>query len=579
MSEPANDPEGRRYEHVSALVAGAVWAIEPNTLATMLAILAERRSGHRPSKAEIRTRIARARSTRPERRSQDELAAMAGTVAIIPISGPIVPHGDAMEELSSGATSVDAIAASFREALASTTVSAIVLDFDSPGGSVDLIPELAAEIKAARGMKPIVAVADTWAASAAYWLASAADELVVTPSGQVGSIGVYSAHEDLSVQMMQKGIKTTLVSAGEHKVEGNPFEPLSKEAEAEMQAKVDAYYTMFVAAVADQRGVSEQVVEDSFGQGRMMMATDAVDLGMADSVGTLAEVVTRLHGSGLPPEQTPEAPELVLLSTARPDVAIRAGSPPRHHARGERYAEIRRETRMGGPVHLRATANGDHEFEGYASTFGAPYTVEDWLGEYEETFRFGAFTKPLADGTDVPLLIEHEGLPLGRTSSGTLRLTQTQKGLLTESTLWATDPDVMRIVPKMQRGDLSKMSVAFRAVQQEWDEDFTSRTVLEALLYDVSIVTSPANRGTSAGLRSIDVLRQFANLDPDDLATSIRSAGDAGEAMILDARLVVDALEERAHRRESTERDTTTTIHIDIARRQIEQDKLVRAHR
>lgn len=271
----------------------------------------------------------------------------------------------------------------------------------------------------------------------------------------------------------------------------------------------------------------------------------------------------------------------------RTDLAVRAGNPPRHHARGERYAEIRRETRIGQPVNLRANANGDHEFRGYASTFDAPYVVEDWLGEYEEQFRYGAFTKSLAEGTDVPLLIEHEGLPLARTSSGTLVLTQDPVGLLTESTLLHTDPDVMRIVPKMNRGDLSKMSIAFRAVLQEWDEDFTFRTVVEALLYDTSIVTSPANPGTTAGLRSIDVLRRFADLDPADLLVSVRDA--SGSELLSKAAGVIAALTDPEHESplEASEapepdpapRDTASTMHLDIARRQVELMRLGRARR
>jgi HK97 family phage prohead protease len=574
MSTP--DLDGRRYEHISALISGTVWAIEPNTLGTMIAILAERRSGHRPSATEIRARIDQARSSRPHKRSQDPTITPTGVtptgVAVIPISGPIVPHGGSIEELSSGATSVEAIAASFRQALASTDVASIVLDFDSPGGSVDLIPELAAEIYAARGSKPIVAVADTWAASAAYWLASAADELVVTPSGQVGSIGVYSAHEDLSARMMAEGIKTTLVSAGDYKVEGNPFEPLGKEAEAEIQAHVDAYYEMFVSAVAAQRGVSKQLVEDTFGQGRMVMAADAVVLGMADRIGTLEEVVAGLQEASAPARE----PSLILSevtsssSTPRIDVAVRAGSPPRHHARGQRYAEIRRETRTGGPVEqLRSTGGGDHAFRGYASTFGVPYVVEDWLGEYEEEFVYGAWTKTLREG-DVPLLIEHEGLPLARTSSGTLVLTQDPVGLLNEATLLHTDPDVMRIVPKMNRHDLTNMSVAFRVPPggQSWNEDFTYRKVSESVLFDTSIVTSAANPGALAGLRSIDVLRRFTELDPAELMTSVRDA--QGFALLIEARSVLDALEDRPRR----VRDSASTMHVDIARRQVELAKL-----
>jgi ClpP class serine protease len=139
----------------------------------------------------------------------------------------------------------------------------------------------------------MVAVANTMAASAGYWLACAPGELVVTPSGAVGSIGVWGAHEDISAAMEKEGVKVTLVSAGKYKVEGNPYEPLSDEAKAALQADVDNFYSMFVKAVAKNRGVSQDSVANGYGQGRMVMASLAVKQGMADSVATLDQTLAR----------------------------------------------------------------------------------------------------------------------------------------------------------------------------------------------------------------------------------------------------------------------------------------------
>jgi hypothetical protein len=130
----------------------------------------------------------------------------------------------------------------FREALNSPEIQAIVLDVDSPGGYVDLVPETAQEIYDARGEKPIVAVANTTACSAAYWIASQADEVVVTPSGSVGSIGVYMLHEDWSKFNEDFGIDPTYIFAGRYKVDGNPDEPLSDTAREEWQQEVDDLY-------------------------------------------------------------------------------------------------------------------------------------------------------------------------------------------------------------------------------------------------------------------------------------------------------------------------------------------------
>ena len=106
------------------------------------------------------------------------------------------------------------------------------------------------------------------AASAAYWLASAANEVIITPSGEVGSIGVLAAHQDVSAAMDRDGIKTTLVSAGRYKTEGNPFEPLTDDARGYLQSRVDDYYGMFIRAVADHRRVKIDAVRDGFGSGR-----------------------------------------------------------------------------------------------------------------------------------------------------------------------------------------------------------------------------------------------------------------------------------------------------------------------
>jgi signal peptide peptidase SppA len=178
-------------------------------------------------------------------------------------------------------------------------VSAVVLDIDSPGGTVAGVTELAAEIRAARGgSKPIVAAANTLAASAAYWLASQADEVVVSPSGSVGSIGVYAVHQEVSRMLDEMGVGTTIISAGPHKTEGNEFEPLTDEARADIQSRVDVSYASFVADVAAGRGVTAEQVEADFGGGRVLTARKAQSAGMVDRVETLAQTVARLGTAG-----------------------------------------------------------------------------------------------------------------------------------------------------------------------------------------------------------------------------------------------------------------------------------------
>ena len=143
---------------------------------------------------------------------------------------------------------------------------------------------------------------------------------------------------------------------------------------------------------------------------------------------------------------------------------------------------------------------------GYAAVFNQ---VTDIGGYFREVIAPGAFTDAIGRD-DVVFLINHDGLPLARTRSGTLTLTQDDHGLRMETVLDPDDPDVKAIVGKMNRGDLDKMSFAFMPEVQEWDEtgDTPLRTIRKASLYDVSIVTTPAYDGTEIGLRSLEQHRR-----------------------------------------------------------------------
>lgn len=276
------------YEHIMQAVIETPWAILPGKLAIIQSLLTLRAAGHRLTADEIKAQIQGARP-------QSSTAQTGNGIAIIPIVGTIIPRGDMLME-SSGAISTQRIAAAFRSAMSNPDVGSIILDMDSPGGQVGGVDELATEIFQARGQKRIVAVANHLAASAAYWLATAADEVVVTPSGEVGSIGVFAMHQDISQALEAEGVKVNLIAAGKYKVEGNPFAPLDDEARAAIQGRVDDYYQMFAGAVARNRGVKRAEVVGGFGEGRVVGAKQAVALGMADRVATLDETIDRLRG-------------------------------------------------------------------------------------------------------------------------------------------------------------------------------------------------------------------------------------------------------------------------------------------
>ncbi|MEU4592920.1 HK97 family phage prohead protease [Micromonospora aurantiaca (nom. illeg.)] len=170
---------------------------------------------------------------------------------------------------------------------------------------------------------------------------------------------------------------------------------------------------------------------------------------------------------------------------------------------------------------LRAAGDDKTTLDGYASITGEPYEVKDWLGTYSETIERGAFKKTLAEKDDVRLLLNHDGLPLARTSSGTMTLAEDGKGLHTVAELDRRSSLTNDIAIAMERGDLTEMSFAFSVTRQEWNGDYTERWIKEVKLYDVSVVTFPANPATSAKLRSADVLEE---LDDDELRALVARA-------------------------------------------------------
>lgn len=172
---------------------------------------------------------------------------------------------------------------------------------------------------------------------------------------------------------------------------------------------------------------------------------------------------------------------------------------------------MQRETRYGIAAEIRAETDGIR-VEGYAAVFGQEANIG---GMFREVIQRGAFSEAIGRD-DVVFLINHNGLPLARTRSGTLTLTEDDHGLRMSTILDPEDPDVQSIAGKMKRGDLDKMSFAFAPEVQEWDEtgDLPLRTVTKASLFDVSIVTTPAYDGTEIALRSMIAARTVRFINP-----------------------------------------------------------------
>lgn len=271
-----------------------VWALHPAALAKVTQVLTRWAAGMAPT-AEVMAMISADKEARAAKQASNARAG-GGSIAVLPLYGILTQRGNMADDISGpGSCSTQQFTQTFRSALNDDTIGGIILDIDSPGGSVFGVAELAAEIMQARGQKPIFGISNSLCASGAYWIGSACSELYCTPGGEVGSIGVYTAHFDYSGAMEQDGVKATLISAGEYKTEGHPYGPLTDEAKAAIQQSVDAYYAAFTQGVSKGRGVPVAAVREGMGQGRCLVAAEALAAGMTDGTMTFDDVVAKMQ--------------------------------------------------------------------------------------------------------------------------------------------------------------------------------------------------------------------------------------------------------------------------------------------
>lgn len=274
-----------KYPRIVSYICDRPWAILESKLQAITEFVELYANGFTLSPKEIEARTGGRRSSGGGRQ--------AGAVAVVPIMG-VISHRMNMFTEMSGGTSTEMLAEDIRQLARDDSIETIVLDIDSEGGNVEGVPELWQTIYQARQQKNIVAVANAMAASAAYHIGSAATEFVSTPSGSVGSIGVFHVHADESKLLEDGGVKLTITKAGKYKAEGNPFEPLDDDAKNFIQSRVDEAYSMFVKDVAKGRGVKVSDVRSGYGEGRLLGAKEAKELGMIDRIATLDETIGRL---------------------------------------------------------------------------------------------------------------------------------------------------------------------------------------------------------------------------------------------------------------------------------------------
>ena len=270
-------------------VITAPWAIEPAKLLEIQAIYATHLRGEKIDLAGVEQRLGRPLANEPQPYE------VIDGVAVLSIEGVIAKRANMFMQISGGVSS-EMIARDLRAALEDPAVHSIILSIDSPGGTVDGTQTLANAVTAGKAVKPIVTLASGTMASAAYWIGSAAQAAyIVDGTTAVGSIGVVATHRDMSGAEKLAGVKTTEVYAGQYKRIASSYEPLTKAGRQSIQEQVDYTYSLFVGAVAQQRGVSEEKVLKDMADGRVFMGQQAIDAGLVDGVSTLDALVKQLN--------------------------------------------------------------------------------------------------------------------------------------------------------------------------------------------------------------------------------------------------------------------------------------------
>lgn len=213
-----------------------------------------------------------------------------GNLAIVPIQGSLI-NGHAGWMSFFGVSGYADIESALTQAMMDEDVKSILLDVDSGGGAASGAQPLADYISQLKAVKPISAHIGSAGASAAYWAASAADNLSIDPMGIAGSIGAVKIHTSIARQNAENGIDKTVIRSGDHKMLGNPYEPLSEPAKAEMQGQVNDVNSLFEAHVAKMRGTTPDDVSARMGQGRTFLGKRAVAVGLVDKVQTRDQAI------------------------------------------------------------------------------------------------------------------------------------------------------------------------------------------------------------------------------------------------------------------------------------------------
>lgn len=282
----------RNYDHVLSFALDHPWAITRPMLSVVAGIIARKVAGRELAAGDLEAALVN-RKNLPQPTN--------GSIAIIPVYGVLAPRLNMMTEMSGG-TTFEKLTAQVNECVANKAIKTIVLDVDSPGGNVAGATEFAKVLLKARTKKPIIGQVQFTGASAAYWALACCTAIHAAPSAVVGSIGVYTSHDDLSEALKMEGIKRTYLSAGDGKVDGNEAEPLSDEAAGRIKALIDDAYGLMVNDIVKGRGqgMTPERVRNEW-KAYLYPARDAMSLGLVDKIATLDETLAGILSSSADP--------------------------------------------------------------------------------------------------------------------------------------------------------------------------------------------------------------------------------------------------------------------------------------
>jgi len=344
-------------------ILSAPWAILPAKLQEIAGVYAAHVRGERVDLAALEARLGR-----PLNNTRTPYTVDANGTALVQMSGVLAKKANMMTDIRRG-TSMQVLAADLEAAAADPTVKAIVLAVDSPGGTVDGTQALAATVARVAAQKPVVAWADGVMASAAYWIGSAASEIVVSgETTQVGSIGVVARHTDLSGAQAKEGIKTTEITAGKYKRIASEYAPLDAEGAAYLQGQVDEIYRVFVNAVAENRGAKVEDVLANMADGRVFLGAEAVSRGLVDRMASLSDTLARVGAGDWPAARGAARNSLAASSPATATPAVAAGGAPlASQAKDGDSGAVRRQPPTDSPPSGAQPASASPSLEGATS--------------------------------------------------------------------------------------------------------------------------------------------------------------------------------------------------------------------